>query len=300
MVWIDVPVDGLLFPTVQSINIEGHAASPEGIASIEIWIDGVLLTEISDPPMEGTIAHFEISWTPSSEGTYMIQAVATSKDGALSEMDRTTVTFGGDTPTLVITDTPTPVSDGQVQFYADPPEISAGDCVDLFWNAEEVQTVIFGGLEQPHSGSYHACLCETTRYTLTVTHLDDSEEQFRVEVPVTGSCITPTVEDVTPPPAPTLVVPESGLTLSCRSSQTLTWLPVDDESGIDYYQVEAQTHSGDNNWSPIGGSPFTVYDKTTNVPVDCGWYYRWRVRAVDGAGNVGSWSGWSTFTITLE
>jgi hypothetical protein len=33
---------------------------------------------------------------------------------------------------------------------------------------------------------------------------------------------------------------------------------------------------------------------------ECGWIYRWRVRAVDDVGNVGGWSGWSQFTVTLE
>jgi hypothetical protein len=34
--------------------------------------------------------------------------------------------------------------------------------------------------------------------------------------------------------------------------------------------------------------------------VECGWYYRWRVRAVNGAGLAGEWSGWFLFTITLS
>ncbi|MDZ4132721.1 MAG: hypothetical protein U1E11_06240, partial [Dethiobacteria bacterium] len=58
--------------------------------------------------------------------------------------------------------------------------------------------------------------------------------------------------------------------------------------------------SGDNNWQPApGGSLSGLQVKEATVSVECGWYYRWRVRAVDGAGNVSPWSGWSHFAMLL-
>jgi hypothetical protein len=205
-------------------------------------------------------------------------------------------------PTLVPTETLVPVPGAVIQFWADPPEIQAGACTTIRWHAENVQGVIFGGIQQPLDGSYQDCLCGNQRYTLTVTHLDGTEEKPTVDIKVTGECVTPTSpppQDTTPPPAPSPAVPQNGLTIACKGSQSLAWLPVDDPNGIAGYQVEVQRHSGDNNWQTVSGSPFSTGDKTVNVPVECGWYYRWRVRATDGAGNVGSWSGWSQFTITL-
>lgn len=123
-----------------------------------------------------------------------------------------------------------------------------------------------------------------------------------VEAPPLPS-ITPTSiqqGDTTPPPAPGLQVPNDGLEISCKSSQTLAWLPVQDPSGIASYQVDVWRHSGDNIWKPVSGSPFVVYDKQGPLQVECGWTYRWRVRAMDGAGNAGPWSGWWTFVITLQ
>jgi len=67
-VWIDVPLDGLIFPDVQAINIEGHAASPGGVSRVEIWINGALLVTINDPPTEGELASFHAEWTPSAPG----------------------------------------------------------------------------------------------------------------------------------------------------------------------------------------------------------------------------------------
>jgi hypothetical protein len=162
MVWIDVPLDGLTFPEVQSIHIEGHAASPEGIQRIEIWIDGELLTEIDNPPMEGNLARFEISWTPPGEGEYNIQVVAYSLEGVLSPTDSARIRFGGPTPTLVSpTDTPTPVPELEAVFYADPTEVTAGFCADLIWRAEGAESVVFGGISQPLEVSYRTCPCET-------------------------------------------------------------------------------------------------------------------------------------------
>jgi hypothetical protein len=43
----------------------------------------------------------------------------------------------------------------------------------------------------------------------------------------------------------------------------------------------------------------TVDDKAS-IQVECGWYYRWRVRARDGAGNSSVWSNWATFSVTLN
>jgi hypothetical protein len=40
-------------------------------------------------------------------------------------------------------------------------------------------------------------------------------------------------------------------------------------------------------------------DTELELDVECGWYYRWRVRAVDGEGNAGSFSDWFEFADLL-
>jgi hypothetical protein len=189
----------------------------------------------------------------------------------------------------------------EVQFWADPESISAGACTNVRWHAANVESVVFGGVAQPLDGSYEACLCDDERYTLTVTHLDGTEERLTVDIPVEGECVTEVPSDTTPPPAPEPVVPADGLNIACKGSQTLAWLPVDDPSGIGEYRVQLQRHSGDGNWKSAPGSPFTgIAGKQIAVDVECGWYYRWRVGAVDSAGNQSGFSDWSEFTITLE
>jgi len=318
-VWIDVPPDGMNIPELQEVKIEGHAASSGGISRVEIWVDGSLLTTVADPPMDGMLGKFQTSWMPSAAGEHTIQVIAFGADGIASQPDTARVFFGetdaapliAETPVIpespvftvspVVTETFTPTSPPAevIQFWADPPQIQAGACTLIQWHVENVQKIVFGGIEQAFDGSYKGCLCSDQRYTLTVTRQDGSEEKVRVDITVTGSCVTPTPVDSTPPPAPTLVVPADGLNIACKSSQTLAWLPVDDPSGILKYEVVVKRHSGDNNWQTAPDGQQVLTDKTTSISVECGWYYRWRVRAVDGAGNVGSWSGWSQFTITL-
>jgi hypothetical protein len=330
-VWIDVPLDGLEIPDVQTIKIEGHAASPGSISRIEIWINGALQETINDPPTESDMASFHTAWSPAAPGVYTIQVIAFSADGSASAPDSARVTFGEAAPTSgcptpvgggatpvscttpgvtdsptsspTVTDTPTSPPGAVIQFWADPAEIEAGACTTIRWHVQNVQRVIFGGIDQPLDGSYQDCLCASQRYTLNVVHMDGSEEKRSVEIAVSGSCATqtsPPPQDTTPPPAPSLFVPASGLSITCEASQSLVWLPVQDESGVTEYQVQVQRHSGDNNWQPAPGGQLSVADKSTSIPVECGWYYRWRVRARDGAGNLGPWSGWSSFTVTLS
>jgi hypothetical protein len=208
--------------------------------------------------------------------------------------------------TPVITDPPTPTPtnttqpEAVVKFWADPATIDAGACTTLHWETQNIKQVVFGGLNQPLTGTYYECLCANTNYRLSVTMSDDSVEEFWVNITVNGSCETPTPEDVTAPPAPTPVVPANGLTVTCSATQTLSWLPVTDPSGIAEYQVEVQRSTNKVIWTYLVGSPFTgLNDKKVTVPTECNYYYRWRVRAIDGAGNPGAWSGWFTFSMPI-
>lgn len=117
-------------------------------------------------------------------------------------------------------------------------------------------------------------------------------------VPTPTPTATPFPADTTPPPAPTPHVPADELVLSCRSTQNLVWLPVADPSGVVYYvRLEYQVTA--TEWEVAGGYG-PLNDKQVTVEVDCGVYYRWAVRAQDGAGNISDWSAWSRFSVALE
>jgi hypothetical protein len=107
----------------------------------------------------------------------------------------------------------------------------------------------------------------------------------------------PTPADTTPPPAPSPFTPQDGATLTCRSSQTLTWEPVSDPSGISGYYGKLEEEVTPGSWQPGGWGP--VGDNQVDVSVRCGFNYRWRVWAKDGAGNLSDWSEWSYFYVVL-
>ncbi|MBM4235913.1 MAG: hypothetical protein FJ152_05520 [Firmicutes bacterium] len=326
-VWLDVPLDGLVFADLQDINIKGHAEAKGKVENVEIWINGDLLATISNPPMRAGLAAFHTPWTPGEPGVYTIQAVAYCSDGTASVPDAVRITFGEepeeepvvaeqpkppDSPPIAdeppATETPPTEPKATIRFWADPPQIEAGDCTTIHWQVENADRVIFEGAEQPLTGAFRDCLCENKLYTMRVFNLDGSEERNSLEVRVTGSCVTPQPPappppppaDTTPSPVPIPAVPTDGLSINCKAAQSMAWLPVTDPSGISEYRVEVQRHAGDNNWQPApGGSQSGLQVKEATVNVECGWYYRWRVRAVDGAGNISPWSNWSHFAILL-
>lgn len=308
-VWIDVPQDGISFSELQPVMVEGHATGGESIERIEVYVGDELWRAVDDPVMEDNLARFEIEWLPPSPGVYTLRAIAYDAGGEASEYDETTISIGltptpvitvtpviSVTPTLTETPTLVPPPEPSVQFWADPETINAGDCTDIHWLAENVQSLIFGGEEQPLEGVFTVCLCGGETYSLTVIYTDDSEEVFQVNIAVEGTC-----EDDQPPPAPALSSPLNGAELACTPNVDLVWNAVSDETGISQYQVRVQRHPGTFMWTDIPGSVFTGITSTEkNVNVECGWYYRWQVLAVDGASNVGPWSSWWQFTVNLE
>ena len=327
-VWIDVPINNLTLTDPKPIQIEGHAASPEGINLIEVWINGELIETIPPTSSTETLAVFETTYTPSGPGEYIIQVIALGADGVNSNPDTTRVLIGEehaaipvedlptDTPTLVPTHTPTatptpvpgePSDDSPIiNYWADSTEIEAGGCTTLYWEISNVSRVEFGGTDQEFSGHYYDCMCETQTYPLSVTYYDASRETFYVTINVTGTCgptitDTPTpVPDTVGPNPPTLLKPLNGHSFSCIPDTILRWEAASDPSGISEYRVQVERHPGDNNWQAVSGSVFTGIgglEKLLNL--ECGYTYRWRVRAIDGANNMGSWSGWFTFVVPL-
>ena len=119
-------------------------------------------------------------------------------------------------------------------------------------------------------------------------------------LPVITPTATEVPQDETPPPAPVPDSPIGGVTLACPSSPVLDWDPVSDESQISYYTVQLQVSYDNQNWSAAPGSPFSTSATEQAVTTECGGYYRWRVRATDGANNQGSYSAWVYFQVTLN
>jgi hypothetical protein len=300
-VWIDVPINNLHLAAPQPIKIEGRAASPEGVSLVEVWVNGDLVESISPTTISTNLTAFETTFTLTSSGEYVIQVVATGTDDTISTPDTAVVHIGELVSVLPAEEEETapPTEPGpMVSYWADPVDITAGGCTTLYWDVTNASRVVFGGRDQEFSDSYHDCMCVTQTYPLRVTYQDGTEETFRVTINVSGTCATaPPVEDTTPPNPPTLLKPINGTAFAaCYSDTILRWAAASDPSGIGEYQVQVERHSGDNNWKKVSGSVFKgIKALEKSLSIECGWTYRWRVRAIDKEGNVGNWSGWFTF-----
>ena len=246
-VWLDVPVNGLVLPPDVPVNIEGHAASPAGLERVDLFINGDMMTSLTDLSMDGGMAYFQTAWLPTVEGNYAISVVAVSSSGEASQPDVAKITIGRPTATTTITLSPTPV----------------------------------------------------ISITPTLT-------------PVTPTVPPPTLPPPTLPP-PTVPPPDTwvstpgglnpggGTTLACAAKATLSWAAVSDPSGISAFKLQIERSSDNANWSAHPTSPQA--GTTTNsfaLPVECGWYYRWRVLAIDGKGNQSPYSDWAYFGVTLN
>jgi hypothetical protein len=114
--------------------------------------------------------------------------------------------------------------------------------------------------------------------------LDGSTDQ--VSVIVAADATKPTT--TTPRSAP---INRGTQTASGQLPMRVSWTGKDDLSGVKRYDVEHQTDGG--AWSsptPVTGASFS-----TNLAP--GHRYRFRVRAIDWAGNVGAWSYGTSFSL---
>jgi len=99
--------------------------------------------------------------------------------------------------------------------------------------------------------------------------------------------------DTAPPSAPTLISPANGAATS-NNKPTFDWTDVTDPSGVTY---TLQVSNDGFSTFVIDQSGLATSEFTPITPLDDN-TYSWRVRAVDGAGNVGAFS--STFTFTVD
>lgn len=142
--WIDAPLHGSTLP-IAPYSIVFHAASPSGIDTFEVQIDGVVLDTVA--PMStgsggsnyGTLFHSESTWTPAAPGTYLISVRSKSSSGPFSSPALAQVTVVSDlelqvsTPPAMLT---LPATEGLPVFTAPPtptpaptPTATPGECI---------------------------------------------------------------------------------------------------------------------------------------------------------------------------
>jgi hypothetical protein len=281
-------------PGLTTLEVRAYDAAGRvsGAAAINVQVTGEDLPagDIPTEPETDTPTATRTG-TPTATRTGTPTATRTGTPTATRTGTPTATRTGTPTATATATPTRTPFPPVEVSFRVDQDSITAGACTILRWDVEHATAVYLDNVGVVGHGTREVCPASTTTYVL------------RVEAPsgnVTRS-VTITVTkpaDTTPPPVPQPYVPADGLVIGCTARQTLVWLPVTDPSGVTYdVQLERQI-TVTPGWELVRAWG-SVADKQVVADVQCGVYYRWRVRARDGAGNVSAWSEWSTFSVNL-
>ena len=353
-IWIDVPFDGAEVEA-GTITVQSHAASRNGIARVELWVNGTLYRSDENPTPDEPVIYVVQPWIPTAPGDYTLEVRAYATDDTASDPESVTVRVIGEavevtetptaeflTPTsapptdtpvpptdtpapptdtpapptdtpIAPTDTPVPPTDTpqpQVNFWADDTTVQAGSCTTVHWETANVKAVYFNGQGVAGTGDHQTCPCSPESHTLDVLLPNDEHDIRTVDIGVIGSCVTPSptftpspTPDTTMPPVPTLLSPNDGFVAACSPSQLeLSWQAVSDPSGVTYQAVVEYYPAGSwetyDSWRNLGSPSVILEPVLPHTVLPCS-SYRWRVRAIDGAGNVGEWADWFEFAFTI-
>lgn len=87
---VDSPTDGASLP-MESVNIAYHASSSDGVAAVELSINGEVVSSIATPGSEQKVAAMEYTWQPTVSGSHTIRVRAQSNAGTWSSYSAVTV-----------------------------------------------------------------------------------------------------------------------------------------------------------------------------------------------------------------
>lgn len=202
------------------------------------------------------------------------------------------------TPTLTPTPTPTPVP--IIEFWPDAILVTRRSCTRLHWRVEHVVAVhLYGGefgqapgIGLVGAGAQEVCPpFQVTTYVLRVDLGADRYLEREIAIQMSGNY------EPYPPPVPEPLGPVDGIALDCGPSVAIKWMLVSDSAGIMRYEwrLEQSTGSADGPYNLfLSGRSEEV---RVIVPVGCGRWYRWQVRALDGWGNASAYASLAYFSI---
>ncbi len=176
------------------------------------------------------------------------------------------------------------------------PQISGND-VTLNWTAVYDKSGVFYQLEYADNALFaNSKVIKVDTNTYTLADLADGNYYWRLRAVdnatnasnwATGKSF---FVDITPPEAPdNLFVDVNGRTVR------FAWSPVYDLSSV-YYEFE---YAKDGDFANAERMKFTDRTAFSLINIATG-NYQWRVRGVDGAGNIGAWSYGETFVSDIS
>jgi hypothetical protein len=89
--WLDQPLDGAKLPLGPQ-EITAHGSDADGVAGLEFYVDGVLLTRATTTG--GVLGQATAGWNPTTPGVYTVSVKATDSQGHVGGEARSVVTVG--------------------------------------------------------------------------------------------------------------------------------------------------------------------------------------------------------------
>ncbi len=87
---VDSPANGANLP-MGPVDISYHASSTEGVAAVELSINGEVLSSITTPGSDQKVAAMKYTWQPTVSGSHTIRVRAQNNSGTWSDYSATTV-----------------------------------------------------------------------------------------------------------------------------------------------------------------------------------------------------------------
>lgn len=91
---IDSPANGASLP-MAPVEIAYHASSSDGVAAVELSINGEVVSSIATPGSEQKVAALEYTWQPVVSGSHTIRVRTQNNTGAWSDYSAATVSIEG-------------------------------------------------------------------------------------------------------------------------------------------------------------------------------------------------------------
>ncbi len=182
--------------------------------------------------------------------------------------------------------------------------IAAGSStINLSWTASTDDTAVTGYLVERCQGagcSTFSQIATTTTTTFGNSGLPASTSySYRVRATdaannlssysATATAVTGTVSDTEPPTAPVNLT----ATAAGSSAINLAWSAATDNTAVTGYLIERCQGAGCSTFSQIATATSTTF---SNIGLTASASYSYRVRATDGAGNIGPYSGTASAT----
>ncbi len=92
---VDSPVSGASLP-MAPVEISYHASSPDGIAAVELSINGEVVSSIATPGSDQKLVALNYTWQPTVSGSHTIRVRAQSTAGGWSDYAASTVNIEGE------------------------------------------------------------------------------------------------------------------------------------------------------------------------------------------------------------